>query len=66
MLGDSIETATRVSGIKAMVEKMAKLTEVPCGCDKRKDILNNPNLLINKILYRNTDSKEPSINYNNM
>lgn len=49
-LGDSIEKVTKATGVKAAVEFVAKKTGKDCGCAKRKAALNNPNLLINKIL----------------
>ena len=49
-LGDSIEKVTKATGVKAAVEFVAKKTGKECGCAKRKAALNNPNLLINKIL----------------
>jgi len=39
-LGDTIEKITTVTGIKAVVEKVAEVTGKPCGCQKRKDALN--------------------------
>ena len=50
-LGDTIEKITQLTGIKAVVEKVSEVTKKPCGCKKRKESLNDPNLLINKILY---------------
>lgn len=49
-LGDVIEKVTKATGIKTVVEKVSKVTAVPCGCEQRKEKLNNPDLLINKIL----------------
>jgi len=49
-LGDRIESVTKATGIKAAVDYVAKKTGKDCGCSKRKEALNNPNLLINKIL----------------
>ena len=39
-LGDSIEKFTKATGIKAVVEKVAKATGKDCGCDGRRDSLN--------------------------
>ena len=39
-LGDSIEKITKATGIKAVVDKIAEMTETDCGCDKRKSLLN--------------------------
>lgn len=47
-LGDSIEKLTKATGIKALVEK----TVPYCGCQARQEALNNPNLLVNKIFYK--------------
>jgi hypothetical protein len=49
MLGDSIEKITKATGIKKVVDKVSK---GGCGCSARKEKLNNPNLKINKILYK--------------
>ena len=50
LLGDRIEQITTATGIKTVVDKVAKATNKDCGCSKRKEALNNPDLLINKIL----------------
>ena len=47
-LGDTIEKFTKATGIKKVVDTVAKATGKPCGCGKRKDTLNkafpyNPN-----------------------
>jgi hypothetical protein len=39
-LGDSIEKVTTATGIKKVVETVAKATGKDCGCEKRKDALN--------------------------
>lgn len=49
-LGDTIEKITTATGIKQVVEKVVGKE---CGCKKRKEILNNPDLLINKTFYKN-------------
>jgi len=48
--GDVVEKVTKVTGVKTVVEKISEATGVDCGCQKRKEQLNNPDLLINKIL----------------
>lgn len=48
--GDRVENFTTRTGIKKVVDKVSKATGVPCGCEERKKKLNNPKLLINKIL----------------
>jgi hypothetical protein len=52
MLGDDIERATKATGVKKAVDYLAKKTCKDCGCSKRKSALNNPELLINKIIYK--------------
>lgn len=39
-LGDLIEAATEVTGIKAATEAVAKATGRDCGCGRRKEALN--------------------------
>ena len=50
-LGDTIEKVTAATGIKKAVEFVTKKSGKECGCNARKEKLNNPNLLVNKILY---------------
>lgn len=51
MLGDDIERVTRSTGVKKAVDYLAKKTGKDCGCSKRKAALNNPGILINRIIY---------------
>lgn len=39
-LGDTVEKFTTVTGIKKVVETVAKAAGKDCGCNKRKDTLN--------------------------
>jgi hypothetical protein len=39
-LGDVIEKVTEVTGIKSVVEKFSELTGFDCGCEERKQKLN--------------------------
>ena len=39
-LGDSIEKFTKATGIKKVVDTVAKATGKPCGCSERQDSLN--------------------------
>ncbi len=39
-LGDTIEKITTATGIKKVVETVAKVTGKPCGCPERRDALN--------------------------
>jgi len=40
-LGDSIEKLTEVTGIKKVVQMFSEATGIDCGCDERKEKLNN-------------------------
>jgi hypothetical protein len=40
-LGDVVESITKATGIKAVVDKVAEVTGKDCGCNKRKEKLNN-------------------------
>ena len=51
-LGDTIEKITTVTGIKKVVEVVNEVLGIEdCGCPKRQESLNDPNLLVNKIFY---------------
>jgi hypothetical protein len=50
-LGDTIKNITSLTGIDKVVNKISDVTGVPCGCSKRQEALNDPNLLINKMFY---------------
>ena len=39
-LGDTVEAMTRLTGIQQIVKAGTKAFNQPCGCDKRKDKLN--------------------------
>ena len=39
-LGDTVEKITTATGIKTVFKKVREITKKPCGCEKRKDILN--------------------------
>lgn len=39
-LGDAVELVTKVTGIKAATEALSKVTGKDCGCQGRKDKLN--------------------------
>lgn len=40
-LGDTIEKITKATGIKAVVDKISEVTGVDCGCQARKEALND-------------------------
>ena len=50
--GDTIEKITAATGIKYVVETVAKAAGKDCGCNGRKTAMNNPKLLINKTFYK--------------
>jgi hypothetical protein len=39
-LGDTVEKITTATGIKTIVDKVSEGLNIPCGCGKRKDALN--------------------------
>lgn len=39
-LGDIVDAVTTATGIKRVVEAVSKATGVPCGCQKRRELLN--------------------------
>jgi hypothetical protein len=39
-LGDTVEKITTATGIKKVVDTVAKVAGKDCGCNKRKDALN--------------------------
>jgi hypothetical protein len=46
-LGDTVAAIAETVGIKTLVESITE----DCGCKERQEALNDPNLLINKLLY---------------
>jgi hypothetical protein len=57
-LGDTIEKIVTITYIKKVVDNITTFTNLDCGCQERKEALNNPNLLINKIFYKDGVSNE--------
>ena len=47
LLGDRIEQITTATGIKKIVDKISDITGKDCGCNERKEKLNNLNRKIN-------------------
>lgn len=56
-LGDVVETITKATGIKAIVDKVSDVLGFDCGCDERKDKLNKIKLFSKKRVI-NCPSKE--------
>lgn len=50
-LGDTIGIITKYTGIKKVVDTITTIVQKDCGCGKRQEKLNNPDLLVNKIFY---------------
>jgi hypothetical protein len=55
-LGDTIEKITAATGIKKAVEFATKSSGKDCGCKARKEKLNDPNLLVNKVFYKTNNN----------
>lgn len=52
-LGDTIDKITTKTGIKSLVKTTTKAMGIKdCGCDGRKESLNNPDLIINRTFYK--------------
>jgi len=39
-LGDKIESFTKATGIKRIVDNVSQGLNIPCGCSQRRDYLN--------------------------
>ena len=39
-LGDKIESFTKATGIKKVVDSLSQGLNIPCGCEQRKNMLN--------------------------
>jgi hypothetical protein len=39
-LGDKIESFTKTTGIKKLVDTVSQGLNIPCGCEQRKNTLN--------------------------
>lgn len=51
-MGDTVEFLTTATGIKYAFNKAQELGVIEkCKCEERKEALNNPDLLINKVFY---------------
>ena len=57
--GDDVAKFTNAIKLDIAADKIAKaLGYEDCGCAERQDDWNNPDLLINKIFYKNTEQDE--------
>jgi len=51
--GDTVEKFTKATGIKKAVEIITEAVGIKdCGCNGRKEKLNNPSLIINRTFYK--------------
>lgn len=55
-LGDTIEKITTATGIKKVVDTISNITGKDCGCNKRKEKLNDPSLFVNRVFYNKNNS----------
>ena len=57
--GDTVAKIAKAIKADILAKKIAKELGIEdCGCSKRQEELNNPNLLINKVLYKNKTNNE--------
>lgn len=57
--GDEIERVAKKLGLDKVAEGLAKAVGAEdCGCGARKETLNDPNLLINKVFYKKKEENE--------
>ena len=47
-VGDTVEKVTKATGVKKVVDTIAKVTGKDCGCNKRKEFLNRTFPYINQ------------------
>jgi hypothetical protein len=57
--GSDLAKAAKIIKADVAADKIAKaLGYEDCGCSGRAEALNNPNLLVNKIFYKNQEDNE--------
>ena len=57
--GDDVARVAKKLGLDKIAQNVAKAAgKEDCGCGARQQTLNDPNLLINKVFYKNTDENE--------
>jgi len=57
--GDEIARVTKKLGLDRVAEEVAKAVgKKDCGCKKRQQKLNNPDLLVNKVFYGKNKVKD--------
>lgn len=57
-LGDDIAKIAKLIKADVTAEQLSKILGYKdCGCSKRQEALNNPELLVNKVFYNNNENK---------
>ena len=57
--GDDIEKVAKKLGLDKVAQNLANAVGAKdCGCGARKETLNDPNLLINKVFYKKKEENE--------
>ena len=57
-LGDDIAKIAKFIKADVTVEQLSKIFGYKdCGCSGRQEVLNNPELLVNKVFYNNNENK---------
>ena len=57
--GDSMAKIAKAIAADKAAKRIAKELGIEdCGCSKRQEALNNPDLLVNKIFYKNKEKDE--------
>jgi hypothetical protein len=57
--GDDIEKVAKRLGLDKVAQNLANtIGAKDCGCGARKETLNDPNLLINKVFYKKKEENE--------
>jgi hypothetical protein len=57
--GSAIEKVTKLIGLDKAAEQIAHaIGYKDCGCGARKEALDNPDLLINKVFFKNNNNNE--------
>ena len=57
--GSDIAKVTKLTGVDFIAKKIAQsLGYEDCGCAGRAEALNNPDLLVNKVFYKNKQNNE--------
>lgn len=57
--GDSMAKIAKAIAADKAADKIAKALGLEdCGCSKRQETLNNPDLLVNKVFYKNKEQDD--------